>query len=425
MTPDPPPSRRAWLVVVLLWAVVCSNFITRFMLVTMHGSILKSFPMTEAEFGLLTAVFLWAYGLLSPFAGFVADRFSRSRVIVASLCAWSAITWLTSFARSFEQLLVLRALVGVSEACYLPAALALIADYHRGPTRSLATGVHQTGIVAGSIVGSLGGWLAEQRSWHYAFSLVGLAGLCYGALLLFVLRDAPRDGHLETPGAEARPRVRFGEALVSLFKQGSFVLVLIYWAMLGIAGWTVSAWMPVFFQERFHLGQGAAGVTANGYTALAALPGMLIGGIWADRWSRTNGRGRMLVPAIGLLIGAPCLLLTARSGLIGLAVIGLIFYRLFGCFSESNMMPILCEIVDRRYRATGYGLLNMTGTIAAGAGIYAAGALRDRRFGMSMVFEAVAAIMMLCVPLLLLMRPRTSATPVAVEALAGGRSVGG
>jgi MFS family permease len=117
----------------------------------------------------------------------------------------------------------------------------------------------------------------------------------------------------------------------------------------------------------------------------------------------------MYVPAIGLLAAVPCMLLTAYSGLLVVAIVGLVLYRLFGCFAESNMMPILCEIVDKRYRATGYGLLNMTGTIAAGLGIYAAGALKDWGVGLSQVFTAVAFILVLCPLLLVLMRPRNSA----------------
>src|SRR5512133_1968129 len=128
------------------------------MITTMRGSILEALPMTDAQFGLLTSVFLWVYGLLSPFAGFLADRFNRSRVIVGSLFVWSLITWLTAHATTFNELLATRALMGISEACYIPAALALIADYHRGPTRSLANGIHLTGVMVGSALSGVGGW---------------------------------------------------------------------------------------------------------------------------------------------------------------------------------------------------------------------------------------------------------------------------
>ena len=117
---------RAWLVVALLWVVGMLNYLDRVIITTMHGSLIEAIPMTEAQFGLLTSVFLWVYGILSPFAGFLADRFNRSRVIVISLFAWSVLTWLTAHATTFHGLLITRALMGISEACYIPAALALI-----------------------------------------------------------------------------------------------------------------------------------------------------------------------------------------------------------------------------------------------------------------------------------------------------------
>src|SRR5690606_8925158 len=127
---------------------------------------------------------LWIYGLLSPMAGFMADRLGKSRVILASLFVWSLVTWLTAYATTFEQLLVTRALMGISEACYIPAALALIMDYHRGPTRSLATGIHMAGIMAGQSLGFVGGWIADTHAWNTAFMLFGSFGVAYSLLLI-------------------------------------------------------------------------------------------------------------------------------------------------------------------------------------------------------------------------------------------------
>src|SRR5678816_2477570 len=89
---------RAWLIVALLWVVGCLNYLDRVMITTMRGSLVEAIPMTDAQFGLLTSVFLWVYGLLSPFAGFLADRFNRSRVIITSLFLWSLVTWFTAHA---------------------------------------------------------------------------------------------------------------------------------------------------------------------------------------------------------------------------------------------------------------------------------------------------------------------------------------
>ena len=154
-------SKYAWIVVGLLWVVAMLNYLDRLLLTSMHDPIKESIQMTDAQFGLLTSVFLWVYGFLSPFGGYFADRYSRKLVIVFSVLIWSAVTLWTGFVTSFEEMLVARALMGISEACYIPAALALITDYHKGRTRSLATGLHVSGLYAGMALGGIGGFIAE------------------------------------------------------------------------------------------------------------------------------------------------------------------------------------------------------------------------------------------------------------------------
>jgi len=402
------PSARAWLVVGLLWVVVCSNYVARLMLTTMHGSILASLPMSEKQFGLLTSATLCMYGLTSSVAGFASDRFGRSRVIIASLLVWSTLTLLSAYAWTFGQLLVLRGLMGGSEAFYIPAALALVSEYHVGSTRSLATGLHQTGICVGIGLAGLGGWLAESHSWPFAFKAVGLGGIAYGGVLLCLLRDAPRPDSPSAGPAAAAPPPRLGEALASLFGprcRRSFLLAMGNFGLIGIASWTAISWMPLFFHEHFQLAQGAAGFASNIYASVGTIAGVLIGGVWADRWSRTNRRARMLVPAIGLLLAAPCLLFTAYSGLLVIAIVGLVLYRLFSVFTDSNMMPVLCEIIDPRYRATAYGLLNLMGTTAASLGVFVAGVVRDFHVDLALVFVVIAGLTALCSPGFYFMKP--------------------
>ena len=237
MTQPGAPMTRAWLCVGLLWFVALLNYLDRIMLTTMRSSLTAAIPMTDAQFGLLTSVFLWVYAALSPCAGFAADRLGRTPVVIGSLLTWSAVTWLTGQAKSFEQLLFARALMGASEACYIPAAMALIMDYHRGPTRSLANGIHLSGVMVGSGLGGIGGWLAERHRWNYAFNLFGLFGVSYSALLLFALRDGPRE-LLDT--STPSNKTKFFSALKSLSSRGSFLLALLYWGLLGLVGWSIA-----------------------------------------------------------------------------------------------------------------------------------------------------------------------------------------
>ena len=341
--------------------------------------------MTDAEFGLLTTVFLLVYGILSPFAGFLADRFSRSRVIVGSLFAWSFITWLTAHTRTYEQLLTTRFLMGISEACYMPAALALITDYHRGNTRSKATGLLLGGVFVGSGLGGLGGWLAEHHGWGYAFNLFGVIGIFYCVILAALLRDPPRPKESET--ANPLQTVRLGEALVSLFRSGAFILLLAYWGLLGLAGWMVVGWMPTYFQEHFHMRQGAAGLSATVYLNSACMVGLVLGGALADRWSIKKRSACILVSIIGLCLAAPSILLVANAGLFPLAAIGLIAYGLTRSFADTEMMPTLCLTADAWYRATGFGMLNLLSCLVGGATIYLGGVLRDNHVNINKMYS--------------------------------------
>jgi len=396
--------RQAWRVVFLLCIVGLLNYLDRSMITTMRVSILKDMPMTEAQFGLLTSVFLWIYGILSPLAGFLADRFNRSRVIIISLLVWSTVTCMTGFAKTFEELLITRSLMGISEACYIPAALALIVDYHKGKTRSLAVGIHMSGMMAGQALGFIGGWIAEKQHWSLSFLLLGAVGIIYSVLLMVFLKDAP--GFEKHPKQnQVSRKIHFFRAVHDLFSQRSYVMLLLYWGMLGVVSWMVMGWLPTFYHEHFKLSQTDAGIYATGYLYPAALAGALIGGYWADRWSIINKRARILVPLIGICIAAPFIFIASVSNLLPLTICFFMVYALSRAFCDSNMMPILCMVVDQRYRATAYGILNLFACMIGGLGLFAGGYLRDLQIRLSTIYQMAALSLMICAVLLLMVKP--------------------
>ncbi|MBL9208452.1 MAG: MFS transporter [Opitutaceae bacterium] len=388
--------KGAWVAVALLWLAGGSNYLTRTMLTTMRGSILEEIPMTEAQFGLLTSAFLWIYALVSPFGGFFADRFSRRLVVICSIFAWSTITWLTASVKTFEQFLLLRALLGLSEAFYIPAAVALIVDFHRGTTRALAAGIHTTGLIFGSTIGGLGGWLAEDHSWSYAYTVIGLPNLAFGVLLYFFLRDAPRDTGGDASSAIPGQTISFTAAIASLARTGPFYYVIACWCLQGAVGWMIIGWMPTHMSEQFSLGQGAAGFSALGYVYVTQTLGLLVGGVWSDRWSLTQPRARVIIPAVAFLVAAPAFWMTGASNLIVFTILSLVLWGLAEGFLGANMMPIICLVVDSRYRATALGVLNGFTAICGGLAIYGVGALRDAKIGITLILVFAGVGVMLC-----------------------------
>ncbi len=395
---------RAWLIVALLCVVALLNYIDRTMITTMRSSIVDAIPMTDAQFGLLTAVFLWIYGFLSPIAGYMADRFSKSKVVLISLTVWSLVTWMTAYAQTFEQLLLTRALMGISEACYIPAALALIMDYHRGSTRSLATGIHMAGIMAGQSLGFVGGWMAENHQWNTAFWFFGAFGILYSLVLVFLLKDAPSVKVLgEKPEKES---IGFGKGMIYLFKQRSFILLLVFFALVSILTWLIVGWLPTYFKEQFGLSQTMAGIYSTAYIFTSAIVGVLLGGFLADRFSRRNPKGRIWVPAVGLLIAAPAIFLASYTTVLPIAIFCFITYTITKSFSDSNTMPILSMVVDPRYRATGYGILNCCGTIVGGIALYYGGFLRDANINLSTIYQFAVLFIIAAAVTLLFIRPK-------------------
>ena len=405
MNETPSASRTAWLVVALLIPVALLNYLDRQMLATMKSSMLGDLPdiQTKAQWGLVLGSFKWVYAIFSPIGGYLADRVSRRHVICFSLFAWSAVTWATGQVNDYDQLLWTRAIMGVSEAFYIPAALALIADYHLGPTRSRAIGLHQMGIYVGVIIGGFAGYAADEPTigWRGAFAWCGLLGIAYSVPLFLFLRNRPATN-------ETVARTDAGSTVRSLLGNPSFLLLVVYFTLPAMAAWVVRDWMPDILRERFQLGQGKAGVSAVLYWQLAAIVGAVLGGWLADRWMRTNIRGRIFVSAIGTFLLLPALFGVGNAPTLLVAVLFLIVFGLGWGFFDCNSMPILCQLVGPRHRATGYGLMNFVSISCGGFADWIFGALRDRQMPLNAIFGVFAGIALLSIFVALSIRPRES-----------------
>ena len=361
-----------WLVVALLWVVALLNYMDRQMLSTMQGAMkLDIVELQKAEaFGALMAVFLWIYGIVSPFAGVVADRVSRKKFVVGSLFVWSAVTYLMGYASDFTQLYWLRALMGVSEALYIPSALSLIADWHEGKSRSLAIGIHMTGLYVGQAVGGFGATIAATFSWHSTFHWFGIIGIAYSVVLALLLHDKPKavDAVAASPNpATLMKKESLWRGLSVVLSTWAFWVILIYFAVPSLPGWATKNWLPTLFAENLDLDMAEAGPMSTITIAASSFVGVLFGGVMSDKWVLRNIRGRIYTSAIGLGMTIPALILLGFGhSVVAVVGAGMLFGIGFGMF-DANNMPILCQIISAKYRATAYGVMNMVGVFAGAA----------------------------------------------------------
>jgi MFS family permease len=402
-------THHAWLVVVLLFPVAFLNYLDRQMLATMGISIKADFAELQGgqaaeNFGRLMSVFLWVYACCSPVSGFIADRINRKWLIVFSLAVWSAVTLAMGHVHNYQTLYWLRAAMGVSEAFYIPAGLSLIADYHRGATRSMAIGVHASGIYLGQALGGVGGWVAQDISWRAAFGSCGVIGVAYAVVLAIFLRER-NDRDVVAPASGNEGSILPVKNFTGVHWLG-FIILLLCFCLPSLPGWAVKNWLPTLLQDRFLLDQKSSGLWATLTTASAGFFGVLLGGRIADVLSQRSVRGRAWTSAAGLLLTIPALAGIGFAPTLPLVVTCAALFGLgFGIF-DTNNMPILCQLAPARFRATGYGLMNFTG-IAAGAYLTPVlGKLKDHGTPLSVGFAACAVPAIIAAILMLLLRPK-------------------
>ncbi|MCQ2183965.1 MAG: MFS transporter [Bacteroidales bacterium] len=358
-----------WLVIILLVIVSLLNYLDRQMLSTMRPFMMEDIRELESytNFGRLMAIFLWIYAFLSPVSGMIADRLNRKWLIVGSLFVWSAVTCSMGYVKSINTLYVLRALMGISEAFYIPAALSLAADYHQGSTRSRAIGILTSGVYLGQIFGGFGATAAAATSWQFTFKAFGLVGVLYSFVLVGLLREKKTyDVHKSEQLSASHDLKQSLGGLSVLLTNVAFWVMLYYFAALNLPGWTTKNWLPTLLSDSLGMPMEKAGPIATISLALSSFFGVFIGGWVSDKWAAKTLKGRVYTSATGLSMIIPALILMNFGHSLGAAVISAAVFGIgFGMY-DTNNMPILCQFIPSRYRATGYGLMNFVG-IAAGA----------------------------------------------------------
>ncbi len=362
------PRRRAWLVVGMLWVAYLINYVDRQVVFSIFPALQRDIGFSNAQLGLIGTIFVWVYSLCNPLVGKLADTVSRTRLIVASILLWSVATLATGFAGSVEVFLACRAVMGVTEAMYVPPALGVIGTLHSGLTRSRALALHGSAQFAGIIVGSsFGGYMADGVGWRWAFYILAAVGVCYAPVLWWVLRPVSQEVAVRGDAPPASDMARNGCYLALSFAFFALCIML----------WMIYAWMPTHLYEKMGLSMKAAGVTATFWVQVGSVSGILLGGALGDWGSRRWPAARFGIICVGLVCCSPLAYLAmATSSITAFKVFAFGFGFTAG-WMMGNTFAASYDVTPRAHYGIGAGTLNMVGGISGGAAIYAAGRLKD------------------------------------------------
>jgi MFS transporter, Spinster family, sphingosine-1-phosphate transporter len=379
-----------WLIVGLTGFAYLLNYADRQVIFSMFPVLKTQLGFTNTQLGLTSAIFLWAYGISSPLAGIAVDRVDKKTLICLSVLAWSAVTLLTGVANSPREILIYRGLIGMSEALFVPAAVAMIAGAHGAETRSSAISLLFSAQVIGLVVGgALGGFVAQAGKWRVAFWALGTMGALYSVPYYWFLKRL--FGNNPTTESELRRKpIRWGQLLRTPTYVSLCVAFPSYTALL----WLLYTWLPTFLFEDFNLSLTSAGVIASTYMQTASVAGLICGGIVADRLCRWTKAGRFWVLCSGMILSSPWAHVATHAHQLFVVKLALIIFGVFGGMFMANLMASVVDVVDEVSRGKAVGLVNCIGAPVSGLSAFAVGALKDK-IGIANIVTSQAAVAMI------------------------------
>ncbi len=390
-----------WEVILLLWVAFFLNQGDRQVFNTVLPQIQEFLGVSDGVMGMISTCFNLFFAMTVPFAGFFADRMSRSKLIIFSIALFSTATMLTGFAGTVFMMVLLRSVAtGMGEAMFGPTYPAIIAEYHDNTTRARAMSIHQTSYYVGVIAsGFLAGFIADHLGWQYSFLIFGGIGVIFTIVLIFRLKDkSPARAEQVVP----KDNPSLFEAMGAIFKVPTAVCMIIGFTSLIFVLTGYLTWMPKYLKEAFELSTASAGFNSMFWTHAAAFIGVLVAGTLSDKIATAKGgrRNRLLLQASGLLFAAPCIVLMGLSDKLMVVYAALAGFGFFRAFFDANTYSILYEVIPRKYHSSSSAVLQMFGF---GMGSFAPLILGfiSPRLGMSVGMASLSIIWVLAALVLL------------------------
>ena len=287
-----------WTVLVILTLVYTFNFIDRQILVILQEPIKLELGLSDAQLGLLTG---FSFALVYVTAGipiaWLADRSNRRNIVAASLAFWSAMTALSGLVQNFGQLLAARLGVGIGEAGGSPPSHSMISDYFPPQNRGTALSFYSMGIYVGILFGyAAGGWIAENFGWRTAFFLVGIPGIAYALLVLWVVKE-PRRGRWDEGGTP--PKSSFKQTWDCLRQRPTFWWISIGCAFSAFISYGNGNFMPSFLIRSHGMSLTEVGLALGLIAGISGAIGTFLGGFLADKLGVRDARWYLWIPMLG------------------------------------------------------------------------------------------------------------------------------
>ncbi len=365
---------RNWELLILLWLAFFLNQADRQIFSVVLPLIRQDLGLTDAQLGLIASALIWTYGLLVPVAGFLGDRFSRRNILGFCLLFWSVATLFTGFCSSLVQFILLRGVAtGGGEAFYAPSANALLGETYR-ENRSFVLSIHQTAVYFGVVLsGLIAGYIGQHYGWQRAF--YGFGGLGIILALVFFSR-IPKDRPAVKPAGQESAFAEVGRVAGIIIRKPTVVLLTLGFGCMVFVNVGYLTWMPSFLVDKFGLSLTEAGFSALFYHHLGAFLGVLSGARIADHYARTTGRSRLIVQALGLLLGAPFIYWMSQCDTPTLTYAVLFGFGVFRGWYDSNIVASLYEVVPAGIRSSAYGLMLACAFLIGASSPYFLGVLK-------------------------------------------------
>ena len=351
--------------------------------------------LTDTQVGFIATTFNLVFAILVPISGYWGDCISRKKVLTFSILLWSAATMLSGLSNGLLMFILFRSTAtGMGEAMFGPANYAMIADYHKR-TRAVAMGIHQTAYYIGIIVsGLIAGYVGEQYGWRNAFYIFGSVGVIHGFILLFRLKDKPKEKDHELANT-GQPQISFIESIKALFKVPTAWILTISFSGLIFVLTGYLTWTPDYLHETFSMNLASAGFHSMFYTHIAAFFGVLIAGSISDKLAVRNPANRILLQGIGLLAAAPFIVLMGQSTTLVAVYIGFAGFGFMRAFFDANTYTVLYDVIPEKYHASAAGVMQMIGFGIGSLSPVILGALKPV-IGMSMGISCLSVIWIVC-----------------------------